>query len=70
MEQPYVYILARSNSSVKDQLLYVPTRNEDLKELEKPVTLPDGTEYKDVLRFFSGDGPARQLEAGQQGGGT
>lgn len=68
VEQPYVYIVARSGSSVKDQILYVPTRVEDLMELQDPI-LVKGKPYVDVLRFFSGDTPARQLESGQQCGG-
>lgn len=53
---------------MKDQLLYVPTRLEDIQELEEPIT-KDGKTYVDKMRLFSGDTPARQLEAGQQCGG-
>lgn len=55
METPYVYMFARSGASVKDQLLYVPTRLEDLHELSGTVKGPDGINYKDRLRFFSGN---------------
>lgn len=68
VEKPYVYILARSGSTVKDQLMYVPTRLEDIRDLAEPIEMND-REYMDQLRFFTGDGPARQLESGQQGGG-
>lgn len=61
--------MARSGSSVKDQILYVPARIEDIKELDEPLAV-EGVVYKDVLRYFSGDSPARQLEGGQQCGGT
>ena len=73
VERPYIYILARSGASVKDQLLYVPTRCEDVTELSEPLEISlDGKiqTYCDKLRFFTGDGPARQLEAGQQIGGN
>lgn len=63
-----MYILARSGSSIKDQILYVPTRIEDLVDLDERITV-NNQEYTDVLRFFSGDTPARQLESGQQCGG-
>ena len=69
MEQPYVYIMAQSGSSVKDQLLYVPTRLEDIEELSQTLRDENGTEYKDILQYFSGDTPARSLECGQQCGG-
>lgn len=68
VEKPYVYILAQSGSSVKDQLLYVPTRLEDIDDLSVTIEV-EGHEYMDRLRWFSGDTPARQLESGQQCGG-
>ena len=39
VEVPYVYLLAGSGSAVKDQILYVPTRLEDIKELAIPLTM-------------------------------
>ena len=53
VEVPYVYLLARSTSSIKDQLLYVPTRLEDLEQLDAPITI-DNTTYICKMRFFSG----------------
>ena len=54
VETPYVYLIARSTSSVKDQLLYVPTRLEDIEDLSEPLTDDSGKRYHDKLRFFSG----------------
>lgn len=68
VEKPYIYILARSAGTVKDQLLYVPTRLEDVRDLEQAIEL-DGCMYFDELRFFTGDAPARNLECGHQGPG-
>lgn len=51
VEAPYVYLIARSGSSVKDQLLYVPARLEDIAEIDQEIS--DG--YRDKLRFFSGE---------------
>jgi hypothetical protein len=65
IERPYLYILGQSSSSDIDQLSYILTRIEDLKTLRKQ----EG-ESKYILRFFSGDGPARQFEAGHQRGGN
>ena len=53
VEVPYVYILVRSGSSVKDQLLYVPTRLEDIADMSVPIE-QDGTIYTDTLRLFTG----------------
>ncbi|XP_035663701.1 uncharacterized protein LOC118407344 [Branchiostoma floridae] len=69
VEQPHVYLIARSGSSDAEQLLYAQTRRDDLPSLSFPVTTPDGREFKDVLRFFKGDNPSRQFEMGQQRGG-
>ncbi|CAH1259276.1 Hypp2220 [Branchiostoma lanceolatum] len=69
VEQPHLYMIARSNSSDADQLLYAETRRDDLPSLALPIKTPDGREIKDVLRFFKGDNPARQFELGQQRGG-
>ena len=53
VEAPYVYLLARSGSAVKDQLLDVATRLEEFAELNNPVAI-NGIEYTDTMRIFSG----------------
>ncbi|CAC5423340.1 unnamed protein product [Mytilus coruscus] len=58
-----------SGSKDTEQVSYTPTRTEDLEELRKGIIF-DGIPYTFQLRFFSGDGPARQFEAGQQRGGN
>lgn len=65
VERPYLYILGQSKSSDLDQLFYTSTRLDDLLSLSSP-TNHKGIEIYDNLRVFSGDGPARQFEAGQQ----
>lgn len=42
---------------------------EDILGLEDDI-VRNGKSYHDVMRIFSGDTPARQLEAGQQCGGN
>ena len=42
---------------------------EDIKELSTPITTSKGITIYDIMRFFKGDGPAAQLETGQQKGG-
>ena len=49
--------------------MYVDTRTEDLMELRQPITTENGIQIVDTLRFFKGDGPSAQFEAGQQKGG-
>ena len=69
IERPYLYIFGQSKSSDVDQSSYTATRLEDLNSLHHP-TYHHGTAIYDVLRVFSGDGPARQFEAGHQRGGN
>ena len=63
--QQWRHPISIGSHSQQDQILYVPTRLEDIQELEQNLTI-DGQEYCDKLRFFSGDTPARALEAGHQ----
>ena len=57
VEAPYVYIIGRSGSAVKDQLVYVPTRLEDITDLSEPLMDDNGVQFHDKLRFFSGKYP-------------
>jgi hypothetical protein len=70
VESPSVYIIARSSSSDKEQLSYVETRLECLKDLSQPIQSECGMLVHDKMRFFHGDTPARQYECGQQKGGN
>ena len=67
IEKPDIYILARCHGD-DHQLMYSDCRNEDIRCLKYP-TDADGCELNDVVRFFHGDGPACELEAGQQKNG-
>ena len=61
VDKPYIYILWQSKKS-KDiyQLSYTKSRIEDVLKLYKPLQIHG------MLWVFSGDGPARQFEDGQQ----
>ena len=65
VEKPFLYILGQSSCSDVEQLSYMPTRIQDLDTLR---TQEGSIQY--AVRFFSGDGPARQFEAGHQRGGN
>ena len=69
IEKPYLYILGQSKSTDVDQLSYTSSRIEDLMQLPEPIEI-NGVPFFDVIRAFSGDGPARQFESGQQRGGN
>ncbi|CAC5356825.1 unnamed protein product [Mytilus coruscus] len=62
VEKPDLYIFGQSGSKDTEQVSYTTARTEDLEELRKGIIF-DGIPYTFQLRFFSGDGPARQFEA-------
>ena len=68
IEKPQLYIIAKCPSN-EQQLLYINTRNEDNKLLQTPTIVKDNIELNDIMKFFHGDGPACEFEAGQQKGG-
>lgn len=67
VEKPQLHIIGRCRSN-DEQLAYIETRIECLKELSEGIEW-NGVLVNDIMRVFHGDGPAAQLEAGQQKGG-
>ena len=64
VEAPYLYLLASSGGFVKDQIMYVKTRLEDLEQLREEISV-GGKEYRD-RRYFPGDSPAGAIKSGQR----
>ena len=62
---PEVHIIAQSSSSTQDQLLFIDVRKECIEEMSDTLKTTAGVEVHDIVRFFYGDGPAAQFEAGQ-----
>ena len=69
LDNAEVHILGRSSSTTEDQLMFVETRRNCLKEIGERVFTKSGIEVIDKVRFFYGDGPAAQFEAGHKQGG-
>ena len=69
VEEPEVHILARSKSSLQDQTMFTQCRIDCLRNLCATLFTRTGVPINDVMRFFHGDGPAQQFEAGQHIGG-
>ena len=69
IERPELHILGRSSSSLEDQALFNQCHLDCIKELAAPISTSTGVPLKDILRFFHGDGPAQQYEAGNSVGG-
>ena len=70
VETPELHILGRSSCSIEDQALFSSCRNECVSALSTSLFLSSGTQVNDILRFFHGDGPAQQFEAGNSIGGN
>ena len=64
VEEPQLYILGQSRSTVEDQMRFVPTRQEDLRELSNPTVTESGIKVWDVMRYMNGDNPATEMEDG------
>ena len=70
VECPEVHIIGRSTSSIEDQRMFLECRRECIQKLGMNIFTSKGLEITDVLRFFHGDGPAQQFEAGYSVGGN
>lgn len=70
VEAPQIHILGRSSSSIEDQLKFNVCRVQSLADLASHLKTNAGTTVQDILRFFHGDGPAQQFEAGHKQGGN
>jgi hypothetical protein len=65
-----MYVFGQSKSTDIDQMLYTPTRIQDLQTLDLPTVGSTGIKIYDAMRIFIGDNPSRQFECGQQRKGT
>ena len=70
VEEPEVYIFARSRDTLEEKLSYCETRQEDMKILHLGTIDEDGTKICNIMRFTTGDHPALSVEAGQNIGGS
>ena len=65
IEKPVLYLIARCPAT-DQQLLYSSLRRTDIFELKEELSTSYGLILTDKLRFFKGDSPAKQFEAGQK----
>ena len=70
VEQPEMYLVCLSSSSIDDQAALIADRLDCLFSLSQPVTTDSGIQICDVLRFFVGDHKAIAFEQGTQCGGN
>ena len=74
IEVPHLYMLGASGAKDSDQLAFVPTRRECLKELQFTEINRNSDDTASVtltekMRFMNGDNPAVEFEDGTQKGG-
>ena len=65
IQKTQIHILTKASFSIEDQLLHSGTRLEYIKELDIELEISNGRKTIDKLRFFHGDNPNAQLEAGK-----
>ena len=70
VERPELHIIGRSTSSIEDQRKFIECRRQCMQQMGTKLFTSEGLEITDVLRFFHGDGPAQQFEAGHSIGGN
>ena len=70
VEEPELYILCMSSSSLSDQLATIGDRLDCLPSLEQPIYSSNNIPIYDSLKLFIGDHPAQSFERGTQVGGN
>ena len=70
VEEPELYMLCMSSSSLSDQLSTISDRLDCFLDLSKPVNSSKNVPIHDSLMFFIGDHPAQSFERGNQVGGN
>ena len=65
IEKPEIYMFARCPGNV-ELTIYSQTRMEDVMKLQTPLKFDKDIEVYDIMRFFKGDGPSCQFEAGHK----
>ncbi len=70
VEEPELYMLSMSSSTLSDQLATISDRLDCLPDLNVPIFSSSNVPLNDSLKFFIGDHPAQSFERGCQVGGN
>ena len=70
IEEGTIHMLAHASSTLEDEAILIPERLAELDGLTDEITSSSGIKIVDTLRFFKGDKPAAQFEAGVSCGGN
>ena len=70
IEEGEIHFIAHGSSSLVDQACIIPERLAELEGLNEPVFTSEGVRVFDTLKYFKGDKPAAEFEAGISCGGN
>ena len=68
VKKPQLHILGQSRSTIEDQMRFILTQQDDLRDLKNPTVTESGVEVWDVMRFMNGNNPAVEIDGTQHGG--
>ena len=70
VEEGEIHFIAHGSSSLADQACIIPERLAEVDGLDEPLCAAGGVKVFDILKYFKGDKPAAEFEAGISCGGT
>ena len=70
VEEGEIHFIAHGSSSLADQACLIPERLAELEGLNEPLCTAGGIQIADTLKYFKGDKPAAEFEAGISCGGS
>ena len=70
IEEGEIHFIAHGSSSLADQACIIPERLAELEGLDEPLFTSGGVRVFDTLKYFKGDKPAAEFEAGISCGGN
>ena len=70
IEEGEIQFIAHGNSSLVDQACIIPERLAELEGLDEHLFTSGGVHVFDTLKYFKGDKPAAEFEAGISCGGN
>jgi hypothetical protein len=70
VEEGEIHFIAHGSSSLADQACIIPERLAELEGLDEPLCTSEGVHVFDTLKYFKGDKPAAEFEAGISCGGN
>ena len=70
IEEGEIHFIAHGSASLADQACIIPERLAELEGLNEPLFTSGGVRVFNTLKYFKGDKPAAEFEAGISCGGN